>query len=105
MDYGRFSAILVEAVKELHAKAGSAREQGVERCMRRSTARLEALQREYDTGQTMLAELDAKQLDLRQTLLRISGAIQVLQELIADEAAPASGVGAAGIQPGIGTVS
>ena len=37
-----------------------------------------------DTGQTMLAELDAKQLDLRQTLLRISGAIQVLQELIAD---------------------
>ena len=56
------------------------------------TARLEALQREYDTGQTMLAELDAKQLDLRQTLLRISGAIQVLQELIADEPAPANGV-------------
>ena len=36
-------------------------------------ARLEALQREYDTGQTMLAELDAKELDLRQTLLRIAG--------------------------------
>jgi len=56
------------------------------------TARLEALQREYETGQTMLAELDAKQLDLRQTLLRISGAIQVLQELIADEPAPTNGV-------------
>jgi hypothetical protein len=51
-------------------------------------ARLEALQREYETGQTMLAELDAKQLDLRQTLLRIAGAIQVLEELLAEESAP-----------------
>lgn len=54
-------------------------------------ARLEALQREYDSGQTMLAELDAKQLDLRQTLLRIAGAIQVLEELLANHDAPGDG--------------
>ena len=54
-------------------------------------ARLEALQREYDTGQTMLAELDAKELDLRQTLLRIAGAIQVLEELLADDGDTGSG--------------
>ena len=53
-----------------------------------AVARLEALQREYEAGQTMLAELDAKQLDLRQTLLRIAGAIQVLQELLGEDAAP-----------------
>ena len=46
--------------------------------------RLSALRKEYETGQTMLAELDAKQLDLRQTLLRIAGAIQVLEELLDD---------------------
>ena len=54
-------------------------------------ARLEALQREYETGQTMLAELDAKELDLRQTLLRIAGAIQVLEELLADDGDTGSG--------------
>lgn len=37
----------------------------------------------------MLAELEAKQANMRNTLLRISGAIQVLEELIAAENAPA----------------
>lgn len=32
----------------------------------------------------MLAELKAKQADLRQTLLRISGAIQVLEEVLSE---------------------
>jgi hypothetical protein len=56
--------------------------------------RLQALRQEYQTGQTMLAELEAKQLDLRQTLLRIAGAIQVLEELLADAEAPGPGLAA-----------
>jgi uncharacterized coiled-coil protein SlyX len=42
--------------------------------------RLQALHAEYAAGQKVLAELDAKQMHLRETLLRISGAIQVLEE-------------------------
>jgi predicted nuclease with TOPRIM domain len=37
---------------------------------------------EYRAGQEMLTELEAKRADLQQTLLRISGAIQVLNELL-----------------------
>lgn len=47
--------------------------------------RLAQLKGEYESGQQMLAELEAKQRNLRDTLLRISGAIQVLEELLADE--------------------
>ena len=47
--------------------------------------RLQQLQQEYESGQTMLADLQAKQADLQQTLLRISGAMQVLQELLEAE--------------------
>lgn len=43
--------------------------------------RLQQLKQEFDTGQKMLAEYEAKQAELQQTLLRISGAIQVLEEL------------------------
>jgi prefoldin subunit 5 len=50
--------------------------------------RLNELKAEYQTGQTLLADLEAKQADLRQTLLRISGAIQVLEELLAQAAPP-----------------
>lgn len=49
--------------------------------------RLRELQSEFDSGQQMAAELDAKQANVRQTLLRISGAIQVLEELLKDEKA------------------
>jgi hypothetical protein len=42
--------------------------------------RLTQLKTEYQTGQCMLAELEQKQRDLRDTILRISGAIQVLEE-------------------------
>ena len=47
--------------------------------------RLQQLQQEYESGQRMLADYEAKQAELRQTLLRISGAIQVLEELLATE--------------------
>jgi uncharacterized coiled-coil protein SlyX len=42
--------------------------------------RLRELQAEYKLGQTTLAELQTQQANLQQTLLRISGAIQVLEE-------------------------
>lgn len=47
--------------------------------------RLQSLKAEFDSGQKMLAELEAKQTNLRSTLLRISGAIQVLEEMLAEE--------------------
>lgn len=43
--------------------------------------RLNELQQEHENGQRMLADLEARAAALRQTLLRIEGAIQVLQEL------------------------
>ena len=45
--------------------------------------RLKQLKAEFEAGQKMLAELEAKEADVRQTLLRISGAIQVLEEMLA----------------------
>ncbi len=42
--------------------------------------RLQELQNEFEAGQKMLADMEAKQANLRDTLLRLSGAIQVLQE-------------------------
>ena len=46
------------------------------------TRRLEQLRHEYESGQHMLADLETRQTNLRHTLLRISGAIQVLEELL-----------------------
>jgi hypothetical protein len=45
------------------------------------STRLAQLRAEHEAGQKMLAELDAKRQEIRDTLLRISGAIQVLDEL------------------------
>jgi predicted nuclease with TOPRIM domain len=42
--------------------------------------RLNELKIEYQSGQIMLAELESKQASLRENMLRISGAIQVLEE-------------------------
>ena len=42
--------------------------------------RLDDLKTEYEAGQKMLAELEIKQAALRETLLRIAGAVQVLEE-------------------------
>lgn len=43
-------------------------------------SRLKALKAEFEAGQKMMAELDAKRANLHETLLRIHGAIQVLEE-------------------------
>ncbi|MCU1221075.1 MAG: hypothetical protein JWM08_1235 [Candidatus Angelobacter sp.] len=43
--------------------------------------KLATLEEEYRKGQKMLAELDERRCQIRDTLLRISGAIQVLREL------------------------
>ena len=45
--------------------------------------RLEELKAEFNDGQKMLNELETRRENLRQTLLRISGAIQVLEEELA----------------------
>lgn len=47
--------------------------------------RLQELKTEFKAGEKFLAELDAKQMNLRSSLLRISGAIQVLEELLIAE--------------------
>ena len=47
--------------------------------------RLKELKAEFEAGQKMLAELDAKQANVRNTLLRISGAIQVIEEELAKQ--------------------
>lgn len=61
--------------------------------------RLDELKQEFETGQQRLADIENQGAQLRQTLLRISGAIQVLEEMLAGEAGGAAGVsngGAAG---------
>ena len=42
--------------------------------------RLEELKKEYELGQKTLINLESQQANLRETLLRISGAIQVIEE-------------------------
>ncbi|NEO98508.1 MAG: hypothetical protein F6K58_07495 [Symploca sp. SIO2E9] len=42
--------------------------------------RLQSLKAEFEAGQKLLAEYETKQVNLRETLLRISGAIQVIEE-------------------------
>jgi predicted nuclease with TOPRIM domain len=42
--------------------------------------RLTELKREFELGQNKLREIETEEATLRQTLLRISGAIQVLDE-------------------------
>ncbi|MEG3925640.1 MULTISPECIES: hypothetical protein [unclassified Microcoleus] len=53
--------------------------------------RLQALKAEFEAGQKLQAEYETKQRTLRETLLRISGAIQVLEEVIAEADSEANG--------------
>lgn len=50
--------------------------------------RLATLKAEYKSGQKMLADLEAQKINLYETLLRISGAIQVLEEELGQSQAP-----------------
>jgi hypothetical protein len=45
--------------------------------------RVKELRLEYEAGQKVLAELQERQANIQNTLLRISGAIQVLEEELA----------------------
>ncbi|NES65623.1 MAG: hypothetical protein F6K24_10355 [Okeania sp. SIO2D1] len=45
--------------------------------------RLKELKTEFASGQKYLADLEEKEANIRQTLLRIQGAIQVLEEELA----------------------
>lgn len=47
--------------------------------------RLAELKQEYESGQKMMTELETKQSNLRDTLLRISGAIQILEEELSED--------------------
>ena len=46
--------------------------------------RLQNLKSEFEDGQKILLDLETKQANLRETLLRISGAIQVLEEMLSE---------------------
>ncbi len=50
--------------------------------------RLKELREEYASGQKVMAELQNRQAELHQTLLRINGAIQVLEEMLRGDAQP-----------------
>lgn len=67
------------------------------------TQRLNELKTEYEAGQKMLADLEGQQANLRNTLLRISGAVQVLEEELAK--ATQSGLDDCIQQDGVGVVA
>ena len=46
--------------------------------------RLDELRAEFENGRKMLEEQKLKEAELRETLMRIGGAIQVLEELLQD---------------------
>ena len=48
-------------------------------------ARIQELKNEFEEGNKVLEELDMKRTSLGQTILRISGAIQALEELMPQE--------------------
>jgi hypothetical protein len=52
------------------------------------SARLEELRAELRAGQQMEAELEGRLTALRETMLRIGGAIQVLEEFLGEENSP-----------------
>ena len=47
--------------------------------------RLRELRTEFEVGQKVMAELEVRQANLRSTLLRIGGAMQVLEEMLGEK--------------------
>lgn len=47
-------------------------------------ARIQDLKRNQEAGEAQMLDMDQKRRELQATLIRISGAIQVLEELIAE---------------------
>ena len=47
--------------------------------------RLRMLNAEFKAGQEILTDLETRQADVRNTLIRISGAIRILEELLTPE--------------------
>lgn len=54
--------------------------------------RLAQLKGEYEEGQKMMADWESKMANLEKTMLRISGAIQALEELLEQLPEPAGNV-------------
>ena len=52
---------------------------------RQIEARLVSLRREYEMGVVQVQELESRLVSLRQTVIRISGAIAVLEELLSSQ--------------------
>ncbi len=50
----------------------------------RLESRLKALKHDFDAGRTVLREIEEQDRTLREKLLRISGAIQVLEEVLTE---------------------
>lgn len=46
--------------------------------------RIKELQQELESGQTTLKELDLRSIEIKSQMLRINGAIQILNELLAE---------------------
>jgi hypothetical protein len=58
-------------------------------------ARLSELKREYEKGELELQQLQSRLVSLRETMLRISGALTLLEELLASPEATSSQLNAA----------
>jgi len=50
--------------------------------------RLKELKEEFGTGQKMLCEIETKRDELQQNMLRISGAIQIIEETLTADITP-----------------
>jgi len=63
--------------------------------------RLGELRAEFEAGRRMLADLDARRAELQQTLLRIGGAVQVLEELLGPAGEQEGEHASAGVEDGV----